>query len=506
MPAPEAPLPTPDRLWDDAACGLLLTSADGGIRLVNRTFCGWIGHEPQALVGQRRIQDLLTMGGRIFHQTHWAPLLQMQGSIAEVKVDLMHRDGHTIPMMMNAVRRDHPEGLFNELSLFVAEDRHQYEQELLRARRRAEDLLLTQQQAQQALVLAQARLRLALDSARLFVWDVDPVSGGRRYEPGVSRLLGAIEPDAISDARFAASIDPEDREREAKAFALALEPASTGYACIYRIHGLDGVRRTVSSSGRGFFDADGKLLQFVGVLQDISEQTRQRAEAEDRALFAEQMIGIVSHDLRNPLSAIQASSHLLGRGELTANQRRVLGRIASATDRAQRLISDLLDFTMARVGRGLAVSTRSIDLHGLVGDCVEELALAFPGRALEHRQFGEGDCPVDADRLVQLIGNLVANAMSYGAADRPVTVTSRIEPASASVAVHNEGTPVPDEILSSMFEAMIRGSSVANPGRGVGLGLYIVREIARAHGGGVEVASSAAQGTTFTAHLPRAGR
>jgi sigma-B regulation protein RsbU (phosphoserine phosphatase) len=98
------------------------------------------------------------MGGRIFHQTHWAPLLQMQGSVAEIKLDVVHRDGRTLPMVMNVVRRHHAGGTFDEISTFLAEDRDKYEKELLRARRHAEELLQRQQEVQDALTRSQAEL------------------------------------------------------------------------------------------------------------------------------------------------------------------------------------------------------------------------------------------------------------------------------------------------------------------------------------------------------------
>ncbi|MDQ6680511.1 MAG: PAS domain-containing protein, partial [Pseudomonadota bacterium] len=85
--------PGPDALFEHAACGLLLTSADGRIRRVNATFCGWVGYAASELVDKRRIQDLLTIGGRVFHQTHFSPLMQMQGSVSEVKLDVMHCSG-----------------------------------------------------------------------------------------------------------------------------------------------------------------------------------------------------------------------------------------------------------------------------------------------------------------------------------------------------------------------------------------------------------------------------
>jgi phosphoserine phosphatase RsbU/P len=371
-------------LVDQAPCGLLLTSTDGTIHRVNGTFCRWTGFDEAELVGRRKLQDLLTMGGRIFHQTHWAPLLQMQGSVAEVKLEIVHHDGHAMPMVMNACRSEQQGLAFHQIAVFSAKDRHQYEHELLLARRRAEEILAKEQQAQQALAAAQA-------------------------------------------------------------------------------------------------------------------------VAEDRAVFAEQMVGIVSHDLRNPLSAIQMGAYVLTRGDLSPNQARVIERVTNATSRANRLIADLLDFTQARVGGGLKMTLKPVDLHALVADSIDELALAFADRELAHQRVGEGTCRADADRLVQMIGNLVGNAMAYGAAGAPVTVTSVLEPQRFLLKVHNFGSPIDPALMPRLFEPMSRGHESSASGRSVGLGLFIVREIARGHGGTVKVESTAADGTTFIAEFPRGG-
>ncbi|MBU2286082.1 MAG: PAS domain-containing sensor histidine kinase, partial [Gammaproteobacteria bacterium] len=189
---------------------------------------------------------------------------------------------------------------------------------------------------------------------------------------------------------YASAIAPHDRDKEAEAFARAMDRTLDGYQCSYRLNGVDGVQRVVLSSGQGLFDADGTLIQFVGVLSDVTEQTRQHAMAQDRALLAEQMVGIVSHDLRNPLSAILMGIKLLARGETAPGKVRVLSQVSSSAARAQRLIEELLDFTQARVGQGIAVSSKSFDLHLFVSSIVEELALAFPGRRIVHERAGEG--------------------------------------------------------------------------------------------------------------------
>jgi sigma-B regulation protein RsbU (phosphoserine phosphatase) len=384
------PSATADLLYEEAACALLLTARDGTLLKVNSTFVAWSGYSAEELCGKRKLQELLTMGGRIFHQTHWAPLLHIQGSVAEVKLEIRHRDGRTLPMVMNAVVRVHDGQPCHHIAIFSAVDRHQYEKELLLARRRAEDLLQQAQLAQQALSRAQEQLQ------------------------------------------------------------------------------------------------------------------REREQAEDRASFAEQMVGIVSHDLRNPLSAIQMSVNVLNRGELNASQMRVIGRIGSSTHRAARLIADLLDFTQARLGGGLKMRLRAMDLHQVAADVVAELRLAHPEREVVHHARGEGAVDADGDRLAQLLGNLISNALKYGSADQPVTVESEVRQCEICLRVHNHGPAIPEAIRSCLFEPMTRGEDGDYAGRSVGLGLYIVRSIASAHGGQVDVESSDAAGTTFTVRIPAA--
>jgi PAS domain S-box-containing protein len=140
--------------FEHASCGLITAATDGTITRVNATFCRWLGLEASDLVNRRRVQDLLTMGGKVFHQTHWAPLLQMQGSVAEVKLEFRHRDGHKVPMLINASRRTLENGQIDDLACMVVHDRHKYERELLRARRQAEDALEAKSRAEHALLLA----------------------------------------------------------------------------------------------------------------------------------------------------------------------------------------------------------------------------------------------------------------------------------------------------------------------------------------------------------------
>ena len=141
-PSPTAGrLPADAALFEHAACGMLVARPDGVIVRVNATLCAWLGQEAAALVGVKKLQELFSIGGRVFHQTHCLPMLQVQGSVAEVQVDLLHRDRSRIPTLMNMARRRHDGELFDEVAFFVTIDRRSYERELLLARQEAEKAL-----------------------------------------------------------------------------------------------------------------------------------------------------------------------------------------------------------------------------------------------------------------------------------------------------------------------------------------------------------------------------
>jgi phosphoserine phosphatase RsbU/P len=135
---------TADELFEEAPCGYLTTDLDGTILKVNRTFERWTGHDRKDLIGGRRMQDLLSPGGRIYHETHYAPLLRMQGSVREIAVEIVRADGTRLPALINSVLRNGPDGEPRAVrtTVFDATDRRRYEQELIRARRREQDIAL----------------------------------------------------------------------------------------------------------------------------------------------------------------------------------------------------------------------------------------------------------------------------------------------------------------------------------------------------------------------------
>jgi signal transduction histidine kinase len=262
-------------------------------------------------------------------------------------------------------------------------------------------------------------------------------------------------------------------------------------------------------------NARGELegIDIVGF--EVTEQVLARRKAEalaeelrHRAEFEEQLIGIVSHDLRTPVSAILLGVTALRRGEaLSERQMKSVARIQSSAERAHRMIRDLLDFTQARLTGSLLIERRATDLHELIQGVLEEVQATHGGRELRVSRGGDGRGEWDPDRLSQVVQNLVTNALKYSPADTPVHIETHAEDRGVTLSVHNEGAPIPPERLASIFQPLERASGeVDTAGRGIGLGLYIVKQVVDAHGGRVWVKSKAEAGTTFTVWIPRTGR
>jgi phosphoserine phosphatase RsbU/P len=487
-----------EQLLDEVPVGLVLADAGGMAVEVNATFCRWTGYTQDELVGHKRLTDLLTVGGRIFYQTHWLPILQVRGSISEVKFQIRRADGELLTAMMNAVRREIDGQTHDIVSITLAEERNKYERQLILERKRADELAAKEIQAQEILHVAESQVRQAVRVGALHLWYAD-ADGVRHFEPSVSTLLGLEDTDVVTEQDVLGAVVPEDREGEASAYRAALEDPTTVHSWTFKVGRAKQAFKVLLASGQAVGGVSSTKRRFVGVLRDITEEVKKSDDARDRALFAEQMIGIVSHDLRNPLFAISMGGIVLARDPaIGSRHKRVLENIDRSTQRARRLIDDLLDFTLVRVGHGLSVTCKDVDFHELVGRCVQELQQSFPERVIHHVSDGPGECQVDPDRIAQLLGNLVANAVTYGDPSDAITVTSIGGHGEILLKVHNFGPPIPPELQKRMFEPMVRGGKAGSAVRSVGLGLFIVKAIADSHHGSVNVTSTANEGTTFT--------
>jgi PAS domain S-box-containing protein len=247
---------------------------------------------------------------------------------------------------------------------------------------------------------------------------------------------------------------------------------------------------------------DGTVAGYVSTVLDVTERYLAEQERERTARFREHFLGVVSHDLRNPLSAILAGANmLLHAGTLDEWQGRAVARIARSASGMERMIGDLLDFTRVRLGGGFPLAPVSMHLDALCREVLEELEVAWPSRELRGQLEPLPLGRWDRHRLAQVVSNLVGNALEHSPDGSPVTVTTRAENGAAVLVVHNGGGAIPAELQPHLFEPFRQGAQPAGR-RGLGLGLYIAHEIVRAHAGSLSVRSSEEDGTTFTVRLP----
>jgi len=265
------------------------------------------------------------------------------------------------------------------------------------------------------------------------------------------------------------------------------------------ITGVLVVIRTTSMTG----SSEGEWL--LSALADQAALALEKNHVDEIAVFREQLMAIVGHDLRNPLSAVLMAGELLLAHEGLGEKETALARkITRGAGVAMRLIDQLLDLTKSRLGGGISLDPTVFNMNEVCKQVVLETELTHPERPVSVDVRGDVVGVWDRDRMYQLLSNLIGNAVQHGEPRTPIAV--RIEGSDTEIAIDvaNCGRPITPAALPFIFDAFRQGRT-EHPTRtgGLGLGLYIAQEIARSHKGAITVSSSEDKGTTFHVRLPR---
>lgn len=278
----------------------------------------------------------------------------------------------------------------------------------------------------------------------------------------------------------------------------------------YRLRRHDGVYRWIFDRGVPFTDNSGTFAGFIGSCVDIdarrtAEEAQQQHSRRQLALardFEKWILAIVSHDIRDPLNSIQLAARGLGEAaDQAALVRKHAEIVMRGVNRIQHIVGDLLDVSRERGGAGIPVEPISADLCAMCRVIIEELKPIARDRKITLECEVDAHGSWDEHRILQALSNLVSNAVRHSAPSSPVRMLITEDEGSVAVEVHNEGT-IAEELLPHIFEAFHSAQHRGNRGGGLGLGLFIAEAIARAHGGKLEVHSSAGA-TMFRLVLPR---
>ncbi|MDP3215989.1 MAG: HAMP domain-containing sensor histidine kinase, partial [Deltaproteobacteria bacterium] len=247
----------------------------------------------------------------------------------------------------------------------------------------------------------------------------------------------------------------------------------------------------------------GGVTRFNEALDEaLAEAVHRFTETTDH--YRDQSLGILGHDLRNPLAAIVTGATLLVNSEgLDDRSVRIAVRMLSSAHRMGRMIDDLLDLTRTRFGDAIPIVRAPIDLDPLCRQVAAELeGLRLEG-GLRYASKGDLRGEWDADRIAQVLSNLLRNAIQHGGSSEPIGLTAQGHGGEVLLAVYNGGPPIPPRRLATIFEPMSRHDGERPSNVGLGLGLFVASQVVLAHGGALDVTSTAAGGTIFTVRLPR---
>lgn len=248
----------------------------------------------------------------------------------------------------------------------------------------------------------------------------------------------------------------------------------------------------------GMFKLFAELIAFhIDAAEKVAKSESHLLKEREVSELREQFIGVLGHDLRTPLGAISMGSRCLRLDPLTEEQVETVDMIDRSVTRMSDLIGDAMDFTRGRLGGGITLETRSdIPVGPVLRQVIDEVRANYPRRELETHFALDESIRFDRKRLAQLFNNLLANAMTHGKADRPVTVRAVSRAGKFELSVANAADQIPPSTLQRLFEPFARGNS-KNYRQGMGLGLYIASEIAKSHGGTLGVTSGLEE-TRFT--------
>ena len=301
-------------------------------------------------------------------------------------------------------------------------------------------------------------------------------------------------------------IHPDDSALLAQVFSKAAETHSI-YELEHRIIRPNGEIRWVYDRAHPYLDPNGKLIRFIGITLDITLQKTLEADLRAAIALRDEFISIASHELKTPLTALFLQLQILNR--MIAAEKAPIGlkikqiseKSLASTKALSILLEDLLDVTRIRVGR-FNLNLEKMDLKEIIQEIIASIqeAVTMKGCPIEFHSEKPVIGHWDRIRVTQIVSNLLSNAMKYGES-RPIEVTLSAESGTARIQVRDHGIGIPKEMHLKIFERFQRAVR-SDQFTGLGLGLYVCKQLTEAHGGKIHVESEPGNGSLFVVELP----
>jgi PAS domain S-box-containing protein len=483
-----------EELYEMAPCGYITTTIEGVIVKVNGTLREWLGYEREELTRGKRFVDLLTVGGRVFYETHFNLLLRVQRAVDEIALDIIRKDGRILPTLINARQKrdafDQP--VLNRFTIFNASERRVYERDLLAAR----DLFRTTLSSiGEGVIATNAEGRISFMNSV-----ADDLSGWKD-----NAALGK----PIEEVMLLAREDTQARIQNP-----VIQAMRTGEVADRANHivlvSRDGRQIPIELSPSAIRDASGEVIGGVLVFRDISgrrkaektlleahQQLARRADElrrsnEDLSQFAH----VASHDLRSPLNTITLYIQLLERryGSHLGEGTELLHQVTSAAKHMSNLIEDLLLY--AQVSADGSPSSEPVDANLQLATAIKNLqgVVSGSGAIITHDTLPE--LSVSATSLVQVFQNLIGNAINYRGVDAPrIHITSADQNQDWLFSCRDNGIGIAAEHQTQIFQPFRRLHGTERPGSGIGLA--VCQKIVERYRGRIWVESEVDQGSTF---------
>jgi PAS domain S-box-containing protein len=495
---PAIPEESAHELYEDAPCGYLSLRPDGAIVRANRTFLRWTGYTSEKLLSGTRLQDLLSGPAKVFYETHYAPLLRMQGFIREMAMDLVCDNRQVLPVLVNATEIRDAAGLpvIIRTAIYDATERRRYERELLAARRRVEQLAAVVQASGDAIVLT------------------SPEGVVLAWNPGAERLFGHSADEARGEL-IRHLILPRGREQDYKRAVDQVRSQGEVHFETVLSH-KDGHLIEVSLNLTPHLEAPGELVAISSIIRDITQ--RRQVERQMRQAEKLQSVGTlaggVAHEVNNQMTVV------LGFGQFVLQalgpehpQAADVQNMVAAANRAARISQQLLAFSRQQL-----IVPEEFDLAELVETMAPALreALGDEHVLLTGSDLSHARVSADPAQMERILLHLARNARAALQAPGQLRIMverveltgedarrqpgDQIEPgAYVRLSVSDTGCGMDEETLGRAFEPFFTTRPF---GEATGLGLPTAYGIVKQHGGHIWATSQPGQGTTIRVYLP----